>query len=165
MTEHQALKCSLALPLIASSVAALILHYVPERIWGKVPEFIVGIIGFVTLTLFGSGIFGGVPYLILCAGILWWTRKRSLNHLKITLWLSPLLMIPIFFTYWLITAAIEHGNRIGLWQSVVNEISNTERMSAFVYFCLGLGYSYVILVFVSIWFLKKRNYLLTVRAI
>jgi hypothetical protein len=41
-----------------------------------------------------SGIIGGIPYVLVAGGILWWSRRRSAAQLRRALWLAPILMIP-----------------------------------------------------------------------
>ncbi len=75
---------SLLLPLLAAAAAGLLGVLLgessPAAPW-------LGVVMF-------SGLVGGLPYAVVAAGILWWSRRRSARELRRAVWLAPLLMVP-----------------------------------------------------------------------
>lgn len=144
MTERQAYKISLVLPLLTSALAFGVLAVAENNLSSKIENIL-------KLTL-GAGLIGCIPYGVLCTWILWWTQNRSIKTLKIILMISPWLMIILvnlflaFFSYLVDGKAKERRE----YQEAI-----------WVYggFCLIYGYAYILVVFPSLWFLKVRGHL------
>src|ERR1041384_690654 len=86
MKEARFYRLSLALPLAIPLLAALLglLHT-------RLPEWLVWVLVYTTF----SGIIGGLPYLILIGGLLWWSRGKTDAQFKRALALLPILMLPV----------------------------------------------------------------------
>lgn len=76
---------SLLLPLVAAAAAGLLGLILGESS-GAAP-----LLGIVTW----SGLIGGLPYVLVAGGILWWSRGRSARELRRAIWLAPVLMVPV----------------------------------------------------------------------
>jgi amino acid transporter len=153
MTEQQALKYSLVLPLIGPTICYLLGWFIDNPI-----EYLGGIY----FVLYMSGVMGCIPYIFLCVGILWWARNRSLKQLKKALLLSPWLLMPLVPVYLVILDVIGREAYTPFWQAVVNQTSywfNYSRLLGTGCLCLVFGYIYIYLAFAIVRFLKERNYL------
>src|SRR5690349_3471940 len=76
---------SLLLPLLAAAAAGLIGALLGEST-SAAPW--LGIVMW-------SGLVGGLPYLLVAGGILWWSRRRPAHDLRRAIWLAPVLMVPV----------------------------------------------------------------------
>ncbi len=90
---------SLLLPLVAAAVAGLLGLVVGESS-GAAP-----VLGIVTW----SGLIGGLPYVLVAGGIVWWSRRRSARELRRAIWLAPLLMVPVLLFPLVVYSLVARG--------------------------------------------------------
>jgi len=98
MNEKTLYKLSLALPIVVPAICYLVK---PEDLFEASSQVAKILEAFVF-----SGLIGGIPYLIFVAAFLIWMRKRDLGQIRKVLFLSPLILIPIFFLMCLIIMKI-----------------------------------------------------------
>lgn len=119
---------SLLLPLLAAAAGGLLGVLLgetsPAAPW-------LGIVMF-------SGLVGGLPYVLVAAGILWWSRRRSTGELRRAIWLAPLLMVPAQLLPMVVYSLVARGG------------ADADRFAGSILF-MGLfgllfGYGYVALV-------------------
>lgn len=147
MTARRAYQLSLALPIIFPLLAVAPVYL------GKpfLPEILFS---FFTI-IFVSGFFGGLPYLIVVAGLLLWAPDHSTISFRKAILLTPLLLILIHVVLLLVLI---------IWQLFKREPSDSE-----INFALGLmaifagcdllfGYIYILLVFGGIRILQNVGY-------
>ncbi len=144
MTERQAYKVSLALPLLTSALAFGVLAVAKNSLSSEIDNIL--------RTTLGAGLIGFIPYVILCTWILWWTQNRSIKTLKITLMMSPWLMIILVILFLLILSYLVDGKLKEGWEDY------PEVILVYGGFCLIYGYAYILIVFPLLWFLKVRGY-------
>ena len=144
MTANRAYKLSLPLPIIVP-ILAVCLAFLESSFSKQFNELLL-------ITIF-SGIVGGLPYLVVCLGILLWSRKRTLRSLKIALLCSPFLMIPFLWLFLAILVLRDDENEnwrwVGFWDWI-----GTYSLCVLIY-----GYSYILIVFGSVWVLQKWGYI------
>jgi hypothetical protein len=147
MKESKFYRLSLALPLAVPLLVAPLgfLH-------SRLPLWLIVVLVYTEF----SGIIGGVPYLILIAVLLWWSRRKSDAQFKRALALSPVLMLP------LVGAMVALALSGEAWFKPENALPLSDGILMFlglVPFILGFGYLYVVLVFSSASILKRRGLL------
>ena len=90
---------SLLLPLLAAAAAGLLGVLLgessPAAPW-------LGIVMF-------SGLVGGLPYVLVAAGILWWSRRRPVAQLRRAIWMAPLLMVPAQLVPMVVYSVVARG--------------------------------------------------------
>ncbi|HEX8271303.1 MAG TPA: hypothetical protein VF615_01555 [Longimicrobiaceae bacterium] len=119
---------SLLLPLLAAAgagVAGMLLgESAPAAPWLGIAMY--------------SGLVGGLPYMLVAGGILWWSRRRPARELRRAIWLAPLLMVPVQLLPVLVySVAARGGADAGRF---------AESMLFMGAFVLLFGYGYVALV-------------------
>ena len=147
MRESKFYRLSLTLPLAIPLLAALL-----EFLHARLPEWLLWVLVYTTF----SGIIGGLPYLILIGGLLWWSRGKTDAQFKCALALLPILMLPV------ISVMIALGLSAEAWLKPENALPLADSFLMFlglVPFILGFGYLYVVLVFSSASILKRRGLL------
>jgi hypothetical protein len=147
MTARRAYQLSLALPIIFPLLAIAPVYlgksFLPESV------FI-----FFTIIL-ASGIIGGLPYLIVVAGLLLWAPDHSTISFRKAILITPLLLILIHVV--ILLALI-------IWQLFKREPSDSEinlalgLMAIFAGCDLFFGYIYILLVFGGIRILQNGGY-------
>jgi hypothetical protein len=147
MKESRFYRLSLALPLAVPLLIAPLgfLH-------ARLPLWLVWVLVYTEF----SGVIGGVPYLILIVGILYWSRRKSDAQFKRALALSPILMLPLAGVMVALALSGE------AWFKPENALPLSDTILMFlglVPFILGFGYVYVLLVFSSASILKRRGLL------
>jgi hypothetical protein len=119
---------SLLLPLLAAAAAGLLGLILGESS-GAAP--LLGIVMW-------SGLVGGLPYLLVAGGILWWSRHRSVAQLRRAIWLAPLLMVPVLLLPLVVYSVVARGG------------ASADRFAGSILFLgamvLLFGYGYVALV-------------------
>jgi hypothetical protein len=85
-----------------------------------------------------SGLVGGLPYVLVAGGILWWSRRRPARDLRRAIWLAPLLMVPVQLLPLLVYSVVAGGGA-----DAGRFMESMLFMGAFV---LLFGYGYVALV-------------------
>jgi hypothetical protein len=95
----------------------------------------VGGLGFLLLM---SLVFGGVPYLVFAALLLWWSRGKSEAQLRRAGLLAPVLMLPVYWLCLILDTAITR-------QIVRDPADLGNLMFTLSLFILTFGYAYVIL--------------------
>jgi hypothetical protein len=141
MTESKAHKFSLALPLVVPALVTP-LAFVDVRL----PGWLETIAAFI----FASGIAGGVPYVVLVVLLFSWGRGKSDAQFKRALFLSPVLMLPVFFAFLVTFVLITQGFRDEAEAAEVGKM-----LLLYVCFILGFGYAYVLLVWGTVFVLKR----------
>ncbi|HEX2091880.1 MAG TPA: hypothetical protein VHG28_05725 [Longimicrobiaceae bacterium] len=125
MSTRRYYQASLSLPLLVPLAAALVGAVAPER---------SGVADVASILVF-SGIYGGLPYVVLAAGLLRWWRGRGDREIRTSIHLAPLLMLPLQLVP-LIAYSMLSGP--GAWTRMGQGIL------FFGGFVLGLGYLYVL---------------------
>lgn len=119
---------SLLLPLLAAALAGL-LGLVLGESSGATP-----LLAIVTW----SGLVGGLPYVLVAVGILWWSRGRSARELRRAIWLAPVLMVPVMLLPVVVYSVVSRGG------------ASADRFAGSILFLGGMvllfGYVYVALV-------------------
>lgn len=147
MTARRAYQFSLALPIIFPSLAVAPVYL------GKsfLPEILLS---FFSIIL-ASGFFGGLPYLIVVAGLLLWAPDHSTISFRKAILFTPLLLILIHVVLLLVLI---------IWQLFKREPSDSEinfalgLMAIFAGCDLVFGYIYIFLVFGCIRILQNGGY-------
>ena len=142
--ESKALKSSLALPIL---VPALLAHLIALDL--GFPQRLLVLVLFIVY----SGLIGGIPYVVLVALILGWVRGKSDTQFKRALVLSPILMLPVFF----LCLALFNLITLGFLSDAFKVKDVREQMLFYLWFILGFGYSYVLLVFGAVFVLKRLS--------
>ena len=143
MKESRVYRFSLMLPLVVPALIAPLL-FVDFRL----PEWLGAIVLFTAY----SGFIGGVPYLVLVALLFWWARERSEAQFRRALVFSPVLMLPLFLPFMLAISFFTVGTESGVSELVGG-------LLFYVPFILGFGYVYVLLVFGTVFILKRMGVL------
>lgn len=141
MKESKAHKLSLALPLL---VPLLVTPLVFVDI--RLPKWLGTVVGFI----FVSGIVGCAPYLVLVALLFWWGHGKSDAQFKRALLLSPVLMLPVFFAFVIIFSLLS-----GAFRDEGDPVELVKILLLYFSCILGFGYSYVLLVLVTVSVLKR----------
>jgi hypothetical protein len=141
MKESKAQKLSLALPLMAPALLALLLF-----VNFPFPEWLRP---FVELIVY-SGLVGGIPYAVLVALLFWWGHRKSDTQFRRALILSPILMLPLFFMF-----IVTVGLIVGFHDDAAEVAVVLKELLLYVSFILGFGYSYVVLVLGTVFVLKR----------
>jgi hypothetical protein len=143
MKESRVYRFSLLLPLVVPALIAPLLFA-----GFRLPEWLGAIVLFTAY----SGFIGGVPYLVLVALLFWWARGKSEAQFKYALVFSPLLMLPLFLVFMLAVSLLTVGTESGVSELVSG-------LLFYVPFILGFGYFYVLLVFGTVFILKRTGVL------
>src|SRR5918993_3410861 len=91
MTSKRYFQISLLLPIAAPLVSLSFAGLFASPSPGPAPGWRV-----VLLLLFGSLLFGGVPYILFAAGLLFWMRGKGAREVQRMTYVAPLLFIPVF---------------------------------------------------------------------
>lgn len=82
--------------------------------------------------------FGGVPYLVLVVGLLWWSRDRPVAEVRRAILAAPAAMLPLQWVWTAVYAVLEEGpTGPGAVAGAAVFLS---------WWVLGFGYAYVALV-------------------
>ncbi len=144
MTANRAYKLSLALPIIVPIIAVCLI-FIESSFSKRFNELLL-------ITIY-SGFVGGIPYLVVSCGILFWARKRPIRSLKIGLLCSPFFMIPFLWLFLVIQVLRDSENENWRW------VGFWDWIGTYSIFVLIFGYSYILIVFGSIWGLQKWGYI------
>ena len=141
MKESKFYAFSLALPLLVPTLLAPLMYFDL-----RLPKWFQTIVVFTV----ASGLVGGIPYLVLVALLFWWGCGKSDARFKRALLLSPVLMLPVFFAFLVIFSLIT-----GSFRDQAEAIEELKLLFLYFSFILGFGYFYVLLVFSTVFVLKR----------
>jgi hypothetical protein len=102
-------------------------------------------------TLMMSLVYGGVPYLLLTAGLLWWSRDKSAAEFRRVAYWSPLFLVPIFTICLVVYLLVEGSLELG-WTAAWT-------FGFFALYILIIGYVYVLAVDYAATILRRRGVL------
>ncbi|MCM3869835.1 MAG: hypothetical protein ND895_03910 [Pyrinomonadaceae bacterium] len=147
MKESRLYRFSLVLPLVVPAVVAPLLF-----VDFPLPEWLVLAVLYTTY----SGVIGGIPYLALVGLLFWWARGKSNTQFRRTLSLLPIFMLPMFAVFLVLSLLGEAWLRP---ESALPAAEILRMLLTFVPFILGFGYLYVLLVFATVFVLRRLGVL------
>lgn len=80
MTTRNYYRAALLLPLAVPAILSL----------GLLVEDKPGLLAGIMFYLFGSLLFGGIPYVLFAVGFLWWMRERTTREVQTAIRIAPL---------------------------------------------------------------------------
>ena len=141
MKESKVYAVALSLPLVVPALLAALLYFdLRPPNWSK------------TLIVFTilSGLVGGIPYLVLVGLLFWWGRGKSDAQFKRALLLSPILMLPVFLAFLVIFSLVS-----GSFRDEADAVEVLKGVVLYFSCIIGFGYAYVLLVFGTVFVLKR----------
>jgi len=138
MSGTQYYKWSLALPILLPLLVSPLQFAGP---W--VPSSLKSASEFLTWSL----VFGGIPYVLLAFGLVWWMRGKGEATVRRASFIVPLLMLAIFWVCWFAYALVPEPHDIR-----ASYLLGGVAMSLYV---VVVGYAYVMLITLSLDLLRR----------
>ena len=152
MNITKAYKLSLISPLLIPLLTAPLL-FVLNKIASTQTEYTyINFLQEIAGVIVTSAIIDGIPYLILVSFFLTWARNKNETQIKRGLLLLPIFMLPVCLLFIIGVGSLLHRENIS------SDLG--EAVLFYTPFILGFGYSYVALVFGTIWLLKRIGFIL-----
>jgi hypothetical protein len=153
-------RLSLALPFVLPAVTSAVVYLLDV---GNAPG-VLALVWIVWIVLLSSLIYGGVPYAILAAGLLWWSRGKNEERLLGSLYLAPVVMLPLLWLYQIIQGAILmiRGATVETYGQSAGEYLVAPLGGSLLYLSgcvIGLGYAYVALAIAGLALLKRLGWI------
>ena len=95
-----------------------------------------------------SAMVGGVPYVLIALGLLWWMRRRPEPQIRVAMCIAPLLMVALLGLIILCVTVMEGSS------------FDTDVYTAWLAYSgytLAFGYFYVVLAYFIVWLAKRTG--------
>ncbi|MEO7193093.1 MAG: hypothetical protein ABI051_18775 [Vicinamibacterales bacterium] len=129
MSPARIYRFSIWLPLIVPVVLIVVMNVLLKGMGMPKPS---GYLDVALELVASSGLYGGLPYVVLALWATWWIRGRPEPDIRRMMFLAPLLMVVVFAAACLIVGAV--ADRMRVWVGVAKLGIGT---------IIPLGYAYV----------------------